>query len=57
MELKLEEPEVDVLRETLDATLRDLKYEIADTDNPTYKRQLRKRETLLLSILAKLDAR
>jgi hypothetical protein len=55
VELKLEEPEVEVLRETLDESVRNLRYEIADTDNLTYKRQLREREALLLSILGKLD--
>ena len=56
LELKLEEPELEMLREILDGSLRDLKYEIADTDNPAYKRQLREREAPLLSILDKLGS-
>jgi len=56
LELKLEEPEVEILREILDGSLRDLKYEIADTDNLTFKRKLRDREALVRSILDKLGS-
>lgn len=54
MELTLEEPEVEILREILDGSLRDLKYEIANTDNLTFKRKLKAREALMRSILDKL---
>ena len=56
VELNLQQPEVELLREILDETLRDLKYELADTDNPTYKQRLRKREAILRSVLDKLGS-
>lgn len=43
-----------VLREVLDLTLRDLRYELADTDNPEYKRRLRDRESVLRALLEPL---
>jgi hypothetical protein len=52
-ELKLEPPEVELLRDILDESVRDLKYEIADTDNLTYKHRLKERQALLRSILDK----
>lgn len=55
VELNLQQPEVELLREILDETLRDLKYELADTDNPTYKQRLRNRETILRSVLDRLN--
>ena len=54
LELKLEPPEVELLREILDESLRDLKYEIANTDNLTYKHRLKERQALLRSVLDKL---
>ncbi len=38
----------------LDSAFRDLRYEIADTDNTTYKAGLRSREAVLSSILSML---
>jgi hypothetical protein len=52
--LHLTEEHVEVLREVLDAALRDLRFEIADTDTPDYKHRLRRREALLRQLLAPL---
>ena len=38
----------------LDAALRDLRFEIADTDNAHYKQQLREREAVLRNLLEPL---
>ena len=54
MELTLEPPEIELLRAILDESLRDLKYEIANTDNLEYKHRLKERQALLRSILDKL---
>lgn len=43
-----------LLRELLDAAYRDLKGEIAHTDNSTFKRQLRDRERMLTELLDKV---
>jgi hypothetical protein len=50
MELRLDDDQADLLREVLDLTLRDLSYEISDTDNPEYKRGLRDRRDSLRSV-------
>ena len=54
MNIELDENQSELLREVLDSAFRDLRYEIADTDNTTYKRGLRSREAVLLAILAEL---
>jgi inorganic pyrophosphatase len=54
MNIELDDAQSELLREVLDAAFRDLRYEVADTDNTTYKEGLRARETVLSSILAKL---
>lgn len=51
MELRLDNDQTVLLREVLESTWRDLRYEIADTDNPGYKRQLKERERTLRSML------
>ena len=51
MELRLDNDQTALLRDVLDSTWRDLRYEIADTDNPAFKRQLRQREQILRSIV------
>jgi hypothetical protein len=40
-----------LLREILDSAFRDLRYELADTNNSTYKQQLREREQALSELL------
>lgn len=51
MNLQLESAQVDLLREILDSAFRDLRYEVADTDNSRYKGQLRDRERALGELL------
>jgi hypothetical protein len=50
MELRLDDEQAGLLREVLDVTLRDLSYEISDTDNPEYKRGLRGRRDSLRAV-------
>ena len=54
MNIELDDDQSELLREVLDSAFRDLRYEIADTDNTTYKEGLRAREVVLSSILTKL---
>jgi hypothetical protein len=51
MNLHLEPGQETLLREILDSTYRDLRYEVADTDNSEYKRRLREREQALRALL------
>ena len=51
MELSLSEQERKLVQEVLDHELRDLRFEIADTDQSGFKRQLRQRELDLRAIL------
>jgi hypothetical protein len=55
MKLDLTSEETDLLREVLDSTLGDLRYEIADTDRSTFREQLRVRRRLLEGIAEKLN--
>ena len=52
MHLDLDTAQVELLREVLDSTYRDLRYEIADTDNSVFKTHLRQREQALQTLLA-----
>jgi hypothetical protein len=54
MELHLDTTQVDLLREILDSAFRNLRFEIADTDNSVYKHNLKEREQSLKSILEKV---
>ena len=51
MQLELSESDLELLRDILDSEYRDLKYEIADTDNSTFKASLTERERRLSSLL------
>ena len=51
MNLSIEHDDVVLLRELLDAAYRDLKVEIADTDNSRFKAALRERERRLVELL------
>ncbi|HEX9258826.1 MAG TPA: hypothetical protein VF855_04765 [Acidimicrobiales bacterium] len=51
MTMDLTEEQAVLLRELLDYDLRELRMEIADTDNHAYKKNLRERELVLRSIL------
>lgn len=51
MNLQLDSAQVGLLREILDSTFRDLRYEVADTNNSQYKQELRERERALSELL------
>jgi hypothetical protein len=51
MNLQLDAAQAELMREVLDSAFRDLRYEVADTDNSRYKRQLRDREQALRELL------
>lgn len=52
--IDLSPEEEQLLEETLDYTLSDLRMEIADTDSSAFKEKLRGRKETLNSILSKL---
>jgi hypothetical protein len=54
VELSLDEQDAQLLREVLQTVISDLSPEIADTDNPSYRRQLQSRRDALRTLLAKL---
>jgi hypothetical protein len=56
MQLYLSDEETDVLRDVLDAVVRDLSPEIADTDNAAYRRELIAKREQLRSIAQRLAA-
>jgi hypothetical protein len=49
--LSVEDSSVPVLRNVLEKAVQDLHYEIADTDNPEYKRGLKDQVDTLQSML------
>ncbi len=51
MNLNLETAQADLLREILDSAYRDLRYELADTNNSTFKAGLRDRERVVRELL------
>jgi hypothetical protein len=52
--LELDEAEVTILRETIEAVLSDLRMEIADTDRQDYRDMLKGRKRALNKVLAAL---
>jgi hypothetical protein len=52
--LTLTEEEAGALAEVLDQALADLRYEIADTDNHTFRERLRARYAFLEAIRGRL---
>jgi hypothetical protein len=54
MTLELDDEQAALLREVLDHALRDLRYEIADTDNSRYRDALKEREAALRDLLSPL---
>jgi hypothetical protein len=54
MQIELSDDETQLLREILDSVVSDLSPEIADTDNPDYRRSLMERRSHIRLILAKL---
>lgn len=55
MEVSLTPEESAVVRKALRSYLSDLRAEIVDTDNPSYKRGLREERASLEAAVAKLD--
>jgi len=51
MHLNLDTEQTALLREVLDSTFRDLRYEIADTNNSEFKAHLRQRESAMKALL------
>jgi hypothetical protein len=51
MHLTLDDGQQALLRELLDSAYRDLRYEIADTDNSRFKQDLRDREVEVCALL------
>ena len=51
MNLTLDASQVELLREILDSTFRDLRYEVANTNTSTYKAELRERERAVRELL------
>ena len=56
MPIELSDEEAQLLREILGSVISDLSPEIADTDNPDYRRALIDRRTHIRAILAKLGS-
>jgi hypothetical protein len=56
MHVELTVEESTALRQAVERYCSDLRMEIADTDNPEFRRGLRSERSLLESVLAKLDA-
>ena len=54
MQLELTDGDAELLREVLDSVVRDLRSEIADTDNPDYRRGLIVRRDRLRALLDKV---
>jgi hypothetical protein len=51
MHLTLDDEQRALLRELLDSAYRDLRYEVADTDNSRFKDELREREAEVGALL------
>ncbi|MFV1950911.1 MAG: hypothetical protein ACC630_02970 [Nitrospinota bacterium] len=54
MELKLDEKQVEVLKNFLESEISDLGMEIADTDQKDYRDELKEKKEVLKGILASL---
>jgi hypothetical protein len=55
MQLELNDEEFAALRRVLDASLRELKGEIHDTDNVSFRKELSSHQATLQAICARLD--
>ena len=55
MILTLSESLADELKETLGSVLRDMSSEIADTDNPAFRRTLEARRERLRAIVSQME--
>ncbi len=52
--LELDDKQQEILKEILDNTVGDMRYEIADTDNSVFKDNLKERRDAVVVILEKL---
>jgi len=57
MELHLSDDQAGLLRRLVDTEIHDLGFEIADTDNPSFRRDLVARRVVLHQILDHLNGR
>ncbi|HYU80149.1 MAG TPA: hypothetical protein VEK56_14265 [Vicinamibacterales bacterium] len=55
VQLSLSEEDAGLLRETLDAKLRDLRREISHTDSPRFRETLERLEELLQRLVTQLS--
>lgn len=56
LHVDLSEEEKGLLSELLDSTLRDLSYEISDTDLSEYKNKLKKKRDALVKLKEAIDS-
>jgi hypothetical protein len=56
LQVDLTEPDIELLREVIGAAVSDLSPEIADTDNPAYRRDLKARRERLQAVLRLLSS-
>lgn len=54
MDVALDPTEQDALRHVLDRTVRDLGYEISNTDNSRFRDQLKREREVLRGLLARI---
>jgi vacuolar-type H+-ATPase subunit E/Vma4 len=54
MQVDLNDEQTEVLRSVLESTVRELSYEIASADLPTFRQSLRHRREIVQEILAAL---
>ncbi len=55
MQLTLSEHEAHLLRQVLDHYLKELRGEIVDTDNASYRRELREERDALVAVAERLE--
>ncbi len=53
--LELNDKEKEILTETLESYLSNLRYEIADTDSYDFRQQLKAKKAVLMKITAALE--
>ncbi len=56
MQVDLSDADVELLTDILSGVISDLSPEIADTDNPTYRRELKERRARIRELLARVGA-
>lgn len=56
MQVDLSDADIELLTEILSGVISDLSPEIADTDNPTYRRELKERRARIRELLVRVGA-